>query len=646
MTTVRDFTRDSRTARLAVSAAALALAGLVLAAWARWSAGSVIDEARVEAMTHAERIGALIGATVAAARARAEGLATTPAVREILYTDAATARAEGFALPTATTDTFEVVQLGRRRAPRTLYRSPEHGAPLAIARANEVRVEERAGELAVTVAVPALPMYAREGVHGAVIVATRVDLSSVMPALRASGLGFQLLGAGAPVPLTRLPAGEARAQNVIVPLPNDGAAARLSLLASVRTSGGAALWSGRVLLLAACAAALLTFVLFRRRGMPVLDDAPTARRPTPRQVEANAPLAVGPAQTARQKQSARFHPHIDAEAEAEAEAESDGDGDVGVDTLVDSRLDADAMAQAWSVRMPTPITQLRPAPESAPIVIDPRGEALAGRYQLLRPLGRGHLTDVYLAHSLRADAPGTVALKLVTGRDASERRAYLEAARRQQRIAHHHIAQVLDVGDGAVAYVATEYVEGCTLAPLLRDLFARDEPLPLPQTIAIVGAVCRALDAARPLVHGSVKASNVLVGRHNLVKLTDFGAPSSPRDRFVPEQYAGKPPDRRSDVYAAGLLLHALATGRRPDAASLHGDPGRRPPLPAPSTIRPELPRALDAVVAKATRFGPRSRYGTAGELYAALRDAAAGAAAASSSAWLGDWVERARRTS
>src|SRR5207237_22678 len=130
------------------------------------------------------------------------------------------------------------------------------------------------------------------------------------------------------------------------------------------------------------------------------------------------------------------------------------------------------------------------------------------------PLGRGHSSDVYLAQSFVTGAPSTVALKILSGPDSGERRAFLEAARRQMRVTHSHVAQVLDVGDGArgeVAYVAMEYVEGCTLEVLLRDLFARAEPLPLPQTVAIMAALCRALDAARPLVHGAVKPSNVLV---------------------------------------------------------------------------------------------------------------------------------------
>ena len=143
-------------------------------------------------------------------------------------------------------------------------------------------------------------------------------------------------------------------------------------------------------------------------------------------------------------------------------------------------------------------------------------------------------------------------------------------------------------------------------------------------------------------MHGSLKPSNVLVGRHNAVKLTDFGAPPSASDRQAPEQYAGKAPDRRSDVYALGLILHELSTGRRTPPPP--GDTLQWPPLPAPSEVRPGSARLLDAVVAKATRFGPRVRYASASELLADLELRTA-PMVPTSPAWLGDWVDRARRS-
>ena len=604
---MRPIGRDARTARLAVSAAALALAGLLLAAGARLSAGGALDEARATTAAQAGRLGGMIGGAIAAARARADELAATPAVREILYTDESTAIAEGFVLPAAAHgETFELFQLARRRLPRSLHRTPEAAAPLAIARANDVRLEQRDGVLAVTAAQPAQPMYPREGVHGAVAVATHVDLTPIAESLRARGLAVELVGVGAPLPLTSWPDGDAaaRAQSVSVPLPPiDGVSAKLALRAHVRSGGGGALWAGRVLLLAAFAAALSTFVVFRRRTMPPLDDAPTERRrhtpPAMSGIPAR-PLDLGP--TAREKRAEPWRP------------------------------------------TPTPITQLRPSLESAPIVVDPRGDRLAGRYRLLRPLGRGHAADVYLAQSFVPGAPATVALKLLGGADSAARRAYLAMARRQASLTDEHVAAVLDVGDGEVPFVAMEYIEGCTLAAVLRELGGRDQALPLPPAMAVVAAVCHALDAARPLAHGAIKPSNVLVGRHGAIKLADFGAPVVASECGSPEQYAGKPADRRSDVFAIGVLLHQLVTGRRLAPAAPGAD-GAWPPLPAPSTIRPALPRTLDAVVAKATRFGPRGRYASAGDLLAALHGAAPGAIAASSSVRIGDWVDRARRS-
>ena len=618
--------RDSRTAQLAVTAAALALSGLTLAAWARWSASEAADGARAEAMVAAERLGGLLSTAIATTRVRAEGLAAMPTVRAAVETDVATvrdmARAEGFVFVPAAHQTIEIFQVAPHQRPLSLLRAPETSPSLGITRANEVRIDEEAGALVVTVAVPARPLHAHGDLQGAVAVATRVNLSS----LALPGLSAELEGAGEPVALSAAHPPDG-ARTVIVPVPLGDVGARgtpppLTLRAAVRAGGGAILWAGRALLVAAFIVALLTFAANRRRALPSLDDAPTARQNT-RAPQPNAPQQpLAPMATAKEKRSA------------------DGNG---------------PLVLAWNAHTPTPITQLRPAMESVPLLVDPRGDQLAGRYRLLQSLGRGHSADVYLAQSFVAGVPGTVALKILGAPDSPERAAYIEAARRQMRVAHASVAQVLDVGSGGaagaggdIAYVAMEYVEGCTLETLLRDLFARDEALPLAQTVAIMAAVCRALEAAQPLVHGAVKPSNVLVSRHNVVKLADFAAPPSASDRHAPEQYAGRTPDRRSDVYAAGVMLHELLTGRRMaiGAASGGADAKRWPPLPAPSTVRADLPRALDAVVGKATRFGPRGRYATAGELLAALWRATENASPATSNAWLGDWVERARRSS
>jgi protein tyrosine kinase len=623
----RQMASNSRTAGLAVTAAALALSGVALAAWARWSAAHLIDETHAEATAVAARLGGLVSTTIDKTRLRAQRLAALPAVRGAVVSDVATVRdllrARGFVLAPAANETIELFQVAPHQRPLSLLRAPETSQSLGIIRANQVRIDEEGGALMVTVAVPAQPL-ARGWFEGAVAVATRVDLASLGP----SSPGAELEGLGEPIALS-LQHSPDGARTMAAPVPLGEVAARgtpplLTVRTSLRPGGGGILWAGRVLLLAAFLAALLTFAA-NRRVMPPLDEAPTARRHTHKPAQPNAPEEmIEPEPTVRERRS------------------SDG-----------SRL-----ALAWNANQPTPITKLKPQ-ESAPILVDPRGDQLASRYRLLQPLGHGYAADVYLAQSFLAEAPGTVALKILSGPASAERGAFLEAARRQMLVAHDHVARVLDVGAGGahgeIAYVAMEYVEGCTLEVLLRDLFARDEPLPLPQTLAIMAALCRALDAALPLVHGAVKPSNVLVGRHNVVKLADFGAPPSASDRNAPEQYAGKTPDRRSDVYAVGVVLHELVTGRRMVGAAAGGsgaggatDAMRWPPLPAPSTLRDDLPRPLDAVVAKATRFGPSGRYPTAGALLTELMRATEGAIARGDAhhAWLGDWVERARRSS
>src|SRR6478609_1726319 len=157
--------RDSKTARLAVTAAALALGGLVLAAWARWSASEVLDAGQASAVAAAQRIGTSVTSAINGSRARAQRLAAGPAVRGGVETDALTvrdmARAGDILLAPAAHEVIELVQLLPHRRPQPLLRAPENAPALAIARANEVRVDEEGGVLVVTVAAPVAPLSGR-----------------------------------------------------------------------------------------------------------------------------------------------------------------------------------------------------------------------------------------------------------------------------------------------------------------------------------------------------------------------------------------------------------------------------------------------------------------------------------------------------
>src|SRR2546423_4347900 len=181
-------------------------------------------------------------------------------------------------------------------------------------------------------------------------------------------------------------------------------------------------------------------------------------------------------------------------------------------------------------------------------------------------------------------------------------------------------------------------VEGSDLKTLLGD-----GPLPLRRALRIVGQIASALDAAhaRGLVHRDVKPANILVGEDDRAYLSDFGVVkelatngTTRTGSFVgtseysaPEQIEGRPVDARADVYALACVLYECLSGAAPfhrpsEVAVLNA----HLPAPPPKLTRaaPELPPALEPVIAKALSKSPLDRYASCGEFLAAARAAAA----------------------
>jgi ABC-type branched-subunit amino acid transport system substrate-binding protein len=264
-------------------------------------------------------------------------------------------------------------------------------------------------------------------------------------------------------------------------------------------------------------------------------------------------------------------------------------------------------------------------------------------YRLESVIGHGGMGVVYRALDRRLKR--TVALKLMApelARDERFRARFVRESELAMGLEHPNVVPIHDAGEvEGRLFLAMRYVDGGTLRSLLRE-----EKLPPARAIAIVRQVANALDAAhaRGLVHRDVKPSNVLLDESDHVYLADFGltrrlderGPRAGDNRslgtpayLAPEQVEGGPVDGRADVYSLGCLLFECLTGEPPFPrgsrlavawAHLEEEP------PAVTARRPELPRAIDAVIVKAMAKEPADRYATC----SALVDAAAVALAVS----------------
>lgn len=263
----------------------------------------------------------------------------------------------------------------------------------------------------------------------------------------------------------------------------------------------------------------------------------------------------------------------------------------------------------------------------------PRPGDLVGRYRVLRVLGQGGMGAVYLAHDPVLER--SVALKLLPPLPDGRRRL-LEEARAASALDHPGIGTVHEVAEdarGQRVLVMASY-EGGTLRDRLRG-----GPLPVGEAVRIAVEVAEALDAAHRsgILHRDVKPENLLFDTDGRVKVVDFGialgmdadgrGPSSGGTAayMSPEQVAGSPVDRRSDLWSLAVVLHEMLAGRRPfegtDREALRRAilEGRPPDL---RTLRPEVGGALARVVARALRPAPDARFQRGQALADALRQA------------------------
>ncbi len=307
------------------------------------------------------------------------------------------------------------------------------------------------------------------------------------------------------------------------------------------------------------------------------------------------------------------------------------------------------------------------APSTGGARCDPHPGMHLGRYALLLRLAGGGMADVWIgSHSgplgfRRFVAVKTIRPELLDNR--SVRSMFLDEARLAARLRHSNVVEVLDLGEqGDVVYQVMPLIEGDSLAGLSRAWKARDPEarLPLGVLIRILVDTCRGMHAAHEmvdddgmpvgLVHRDVSPQNILVGLDGTAKIADFGI-AKVLGRLVeetdagqfrgkmsylsPEQANRKELDRRSDVFATGIVLwEALTNDRlfRSDDAEETLQRVRGLEIRDPRVRVPDLPPAIAAVTMRALARDPLARYQTAEAMADALEGAARDAGVVSSS--------------
>ena len=265
------------------------------------------------------------------------------------------------------------------------------------------------------------------------------------------------------------------------------------------------------------------------------------------------------------------------------------------------------------------------------------GSVIAERYRIDKFVAQGGMATVYLAEDLRLDRK--VAVKIIhphLATNSSFRDKFIREAKMAARLSHPNLVNVFDQGtDGSTAYLVMEYVEGITLRNALDDFGALESIRALDLFEHLLSGLAAAHNAG--VLHRDLKPENVLLANDGRIKLGDFGLARETDNHTATDSIVGTVAylspelvtrgiaDARSDVYAAGILLFELVTGRQPfqgDQAVQVAYQHAHSNVPAPSSVNPEVKPAVDEIVLWATAKNPDDRAADAGALLAAVRRA------------------------
>ncbi|MGK4008968.1 serine/threonine-protein kinase [Sorangium sp. So ce1036] len=277
---------------------------------------------------------------------------------------------------------------------------------------------------------------------------------------------------------------------------------------------------------------------------------------------------------------------------------------------------------------------------------------MLGRYELLLPIAAGGMAMVWAARlkgtrGFQKIVAVKTMLPQLSEDDQFERMFLLEASLASQ-IRHPHAVEILDLGEqDGVLFLAMEWIDGVPLSQVMK-VAKRRTGVPIPIAVRIVMQACAGLHAAHELkdnsgnlvglVHRDISPQNILVTYNGMAKVVDFGVAKATAfndsttragqlkgkvSYTAPEQVRGDAIDRRVDVFAMGIVLYVLTTGKHPFRRESEGATlfaiSSPDPVVAPHTFLADYPASLEAVLLRALEKERDQRYATANELLRAL---------------------------
>lgn len=261
------------------------------------------------------------------------------------------------------------------------------------------------------------------------------------------------------------------------------------------------------------------------------------------------------------------------------------------------------------------------------------GKRIGGRYEVIRGIGEGGMSKVYLAHDIILDRD--VAIKVLNYDFANEedlKRRFQREALSATSLTHPHIVNIFDVGeDGELHYFVMEYIEGQTLKKFIQT----NGPLKVAQAVGIMKQLVSAIANAHHngIIHRDIKPQNILMDSEGNVKITDFGiamalsATAHTKTNSVigtvhylsPEQARGGMATKKSDIYSLGIVFYELLTGELPFSAETAVAIALKHLQEETPSVRltfPDIPQSVENVILKATAKDATYRYRSADEMY------------------------------